>query len=147
MRRARPAALVLAIAVSVFGGAAVLTTAATAIRTLSGRTALTDTESVLIAVLAAVATLLTLLGSMRVLVARWRSGPAVQRLGEGLRAALLWLLVGVGALGLVWRGFTSLAPVPVAAQALPVELGLVLLPTLLGAVLLTLGLRRASKIS
>ena len=191
-RRARPAALVLAIAVSVFGGAAGapppaprpppragrpprpppaggggpppgargrpsggrgcggaagLTTAATAIRTLSGRTALTDTESVLIAVLAAVATLLTLLGSMRVLVARWRSGPAVQRLGEGLRAALLWLLVGVGALGLVWRGFTSLAPVPVAAQALPVELGLVLLPTLLGAVLLTLGLRRASKIS
>jgi serine/threonine-protein kinase len=148
-RRARPAALVLSIAASVIAGAAVLTTASMCLRTLLNRLSFTEVETVLLALLTTLATVLTLLGTLRVLVTRWRSAPAMQKLAEGLATALLWFLVPLGVLALIVRGYATLAATPFTAAAPPKEylsfldLALALVPTLLGATMLTRGLRRA----
>jgi eukaryotic-like serine/threonine-protein kinase len=148
-RRTRPAALVLSIGASVIGGAAVLTTSAMCLRTLLHRVSFTEIETVLLALLTTLATILVLLGTMRVLITRWRSAPAMERLGEGLRTALLWFLVPLGVLALVVRAYATLAANPFTVAAPPKEylsyldLALALVPTLLGATMLTRGLRRA----
>jgi hypothetical protein len=150
-RRARPAAVILSAAASLMAGGAVLTSAVVSLRTALNVTSFNETQTVLLAVLTVLACVFVLLGSMRVLVTRWRSAPAIQLLGEGLRAALFWYLVPLGLLALVVRSYATLAEVPFTAAAAPKEymsyldLALVLAPTLLGATRLIVGLRRARK--
>lgn len=150
-RRARPAAFVLSIATSLLSGVAVLTTAAVFLRTILHQRSFDETQTVLLALLAVLAAAFVLLATLRVLTARWRSAPAIQSLGEGLRTALLWYLVPLGLLALVVRGYATLAVIPFTVPAASKEylsyldLALVLLPTLLGGAMLTIGLRRARR--
>jgi serine/threonine-protein kinase len=150
-RRARPAALLLSIVASLIAGVTVLTTAVVSLRTLLHVTSFDEVQAVLIALLSLFAAAFALLGSLRVLVTRWRSAPAIQRLGEALRVALLWYLVPLGLLALVARGYATLAVIPLTLPAAPKEylsyldLALVIVPTLLGGAMMAFGLRRAHR--
>jgi serine/threonine-protein kinase len=146
-RRARPVAMALAIAVSLCAGAAVLVSAAVSVRAIAGRDALDTTSALAIAGGATLATLLALLGTLRVLFRRWRSAPAIQRLGAGLRATMIWLFGSLGVLTLGWRGYTALGPPPPTAWLDSMDVGVVLAPTVLALGLLVLGLRSASRVS
>jgi serine/threonine-protein kinase len=150
-RRARPAALLLSIVVSLTAGIAVLLSAAISLRMAFHLRSFSELQSVLLAVLSVLAAVFVLLGSLRVLLTRWRSAPAIQHLGESLRVALLWFLVPLGVLALIVRGYATLAQIPFTATARPQEylslldLALMLIPTILGATILTIGLRRARR--
>ena len=146
--RARPTALAFSIVASVVMAGGAATSAAVGLRVLGGRSALGHDDFLIVAGAAGGAGLFTFLGAGRVLVARWRSGPAVQRLGAALRASSLWLLITAGALALGWRGALALGGTTLpAAWVGPVDLGVVLAPTVLALVVLLIGLRRASRVS
>ncbi|APR76942.1 serine/threonine protein kinase [Minicystis rosea] len=145
-RRARPAAVGLSIAFSVLGGASVLVIAATALRVVVGAASFSDTELILIAVLALVTTMILLLGGARVLVARWRSAPAIERLAEGLRSAVSWVLVPFAALTLAFRGYALLGPTIPRDVAGSIEIGLLAAPLLAGAAMFSLALFRARRL-
>jgi serine/threonine-protein kinase len=150
-RRARPTALLLAIITSLLAGVAAITCAVVSLRTLLDVTSFNETQTVLLALLAVLATGFSLLGSLRVLFTRWRSAPAIQRLGEGLWSAVLWYLVPLGLLALVARVYAALAVIPYTLPAARKEylsifdLILVMIPTLLGGVMMVVGLRRARR--
>lgn len=150
-RRARPAALALAIITSLLSGVAALTCAVVSLRTLLQVTSFNELQTLLLALLAVLAAGFALLGSLRVLFTRWRSAPAIQRLGEGLRGAVLWYLVPLGLLALVARVYAALAVIPYTLPAARAEflryfdLVLVMIPTLLGGVMMVVGLRRARR--
>jgi serine/threonine-protein kinase len=145
-RRARPAAVMLAGGTALAAGGAVLATAGGALRGVSGRMSLTDVELMLVSVMAGLAALLVVVGALRALAARWRSAPSVERLAGGMRAALITLLASIGVTALLWRGYNTLAP-PLDAQLLStIDVALVGLPTLLGAVVFAFALKRASRV-
>jgi serine/threonine-protein kinase len=150
-RRARPAALLLAVITGLLAGVAALTCAVVSLRTLLHVTAFNELQTILLALLAVLAAGFALLGSLRVLFTRWRSAPAIQRLGEGLRGAVLWYLVPLGLLALVARVYAALAVIPYTLPAARAEylsyldLVLVMIPTLLGGVMMVVGLRRARR--
>lgn len=150
-RRARPTAIFLAVVSSALAGIAVLTCAVVALRTILHVVSFNELQTILLAVLTVLATAFALLGSLRVLFTRWRSAPAIQRLGEGLRSAVLWYLVPLGLLALVARVYAALAVIPYTLPAARKEylsffdLALVIIPTLLGGVMMVLGLRRARR--
>ena len=150
-RRARPAALAFAIITALLSGVAALTCAVVSLRTLRHVTSFNELQTILLALLALLAAGFALLGSLRVLFTRWRSAPAIQRLGEGLRAAVLWYLVPLGLLALVARVYAALAVIPYTLPAARAEflryfdLTLVMVPTLLGGVMMVVGLRRARR--
>ena len=146
-RRARPVAMALAIVASLCAGAAVLVTTAVSVRFVAGREPFDATSTLAIAGGATLAALLTLFGAMRVLFARWRSAPAIQRLGAGLRATMIWLFGSLGALALGWRGFAALGPPPPTEWLDAIDVAVVLVPTVLALGLLVLGLRRAARVS
>jgi hypothetical protein len=145
-RRARPTAAALTIVVSLTAGAAVLMVAALALRINTGRSAPTEIEAILIAVLTLLATLFVFLGAMRVLISRWRSAIAIERLGDGLQAAMRWYLSSLGVLTLGWLGCTIFVEMPPKEWLGWIQLGMVLLPTLISATALTLALRRAGRV-
>jgi serine/threonine-protein kinase len=150
-RRARPAALLLAVITSLLAGVAALTCAVVSLRTLLNVTSFNEIQTILLALLAVLAAGFSLLGSLRVLFTRWRSAPAIQRLGEGLWGAVLWYLVPLGLLALVARVYAALAVIPYTLPAARKEylsifdLVLVMIPTLLGGVMMVVGLRRARR--
>jgi serine/threonine-protein kinase len=150
-RRARPAALLLSIVASVIAGVTALATAVVSLRTLLHVTSFNEVQAVLIALLSVLAAAFVLLGALRVLVTRWRSAPAIQRLGEALRVALLWYLVPLGLLALVARGYATLAVIPLTLPAASkqslsyLDLALVIVPALLGGTMMVVGLRRAHR--
>jgi tRNA A-37 threonylcarbamoyl transferase component Bud32 len=143
-RRARPAAVFLTLAVSMVVGTSVLATSTLALRTIVERAVLSETELMLLFVLSTIAMIFALFGVGRTLTSRWRSAPAVERLGEGLRSAILTMLGMVGALALGWQGYAAVSPPP-AAWLPEIQLALVLVPTVLGVLVLALVVRRATK--
>jgi hypothetical protein len=90
-------------------------------------------------------TLFLFLGGTRVLVSRWRSAPAIERLGVGLRAALLWLVIPLGALTLGARGYALFGPALPQEVAGVVEIGLLVVPILLGQCMFAVALWRARR--
>jgi serine/threonine protein kinase len=150
-RRARPQAILLSVVAGLLSSLAVLTSAVIALRTLLGQRTFNETQTVLLALLSLLAAAGVFLASVRVLAARWRSAPAIQLLGDGLRSALLWYLVPLGVLGLVVRAYATLAEIPLTVAAAPKEylrmldLALALVPTLAGGTKLLLGLRQARR--
>jgi hypothetical protein len=145
-RRARPAAMFLTLAVSLSGGAAVLMVAVLALRITTERRTPTEIEGILIAVLALLATLFVFLGAMRVLISRWRSALAVERLGEGLRATMTWFLTSLGALNFGLLVAMTFADVPLKQWGEWIQLSVLLVPVLLSATVFTWALRRAGRI-
>jgi serine/threonine-protein kinase len=145
-QRARPAAAALTVIVSLIAGAAVLMVAALALRLTTGRSALSEIETILLAVLTLLATLFVFLGAMRVLISRWRSALAVERLGDGLRGTLRWYLSSLGVLTFGWLACTILLDPPPKEWVGWIQLGMVLVPTLLSAVAFTVALRRAGRV-
>jgi serine/threonine-protein kinase len=141
--RARPAAFGLAIAVGLVAGAAVFVIAAAVLLVVAHRSALTDTEKLLLGVISGACVLFATVGSLRALISRWRSAWAVERLARGLRLALFSLLTVTGALAIGWRGY-QLVGDPLPASWLPyIDIGLVAVPTLLGATVFLLALSKA----
>jgi serine/threonine-protein kinase len=146
-RRARPAALAFAVATALAAGAAVMTTAGATLRAVAGRPSLTDVELVLLGVIAGLAALLVVVATLRALAARWRSAPSVERLAEGLRTALVTLLCTIGTTMLCWQVYATWGTPPDADILAAVQVALVGAPTLLGALVLALALRRAARSS
>jgi serine/threonine-protein kinase len=144
--RARPLAVLLTIAVSITAALATPLVAMLALRTTTGRNAPSEIETILIAVLTLLATLLVLLGTTRVMIARWRSALAIERLGDGLRATLLWFLFPLGLINMGWLTCTIFLPVPSKEWLSWIQLGMVLGPMLLSAGALTWAVRRAGRI-
>jgi serine/threonine protein kinase len=141
--RARPAAFGLAIAVGLVAGAAVFVIAAAVLMLVAHRSTLTETEKLLLGVISGACVLFATVGSLRALVSRWRSAWAVERLARGLRMALGSLLSVTGALAIGWRGY-RLVGEPLPVSWLPfIDIALVALPTLLGAAVFILALRKA----
>ncbi|WP_437674800.1 serine/threonine-protein kinase [Sorangium sp. So ce131] len=155
-RRARPVAVLLAVGISLAAGAAVLTSAAMVIRMIyriAERQPLGPTELVIVAGIAGGLTLLTFIATFQVLFGRWRSAPAMERLGQGLMSALLWLFVSCGVLALGVAAYNAFA-LPLPAQWLAptdwlgwINVGVVALPTLVALVALLLALRRVTRVS
>jgi eukaryotic-like serine/threonine-protein kinase len=145
-RRTRPAAMLFTVLVSLTSGAAVLLVTTLALRSATNQSKPSETEGILIAVLALLATMFALLGAMRVLISRWRSALAIERLGEGLRAALLWFFVPLGIINAAWIECATFGLAPPAALAGWVNLGIVLAPTLLGAGATARALKRAGRV-
>jgi serine/threonine-protein kinase len=144
-RGARPAALAWAVLYSLVAGGGVLVASATILRAVMGRTKLTETEIALLGAGAAAALLLLFLAGTRAVLSRWRSAPAVERLGTGLRGALLWLVVPLAALNLGTRGESFLGPAVPADVAPFVDIGALVLPILLGQLAFTVALWRARR--
>jgi serine/threonine protein kinase len=145
-RRARPVALTLSIVVSLLGGAAVLVAATVGLR-LVNHPQVEAHRPTLVIGLAALLACLSLLGSLRVLFARWRSVPAVERLGDALGSTLKWLFGSLGVIALAYRGLLAFGPPPPAAWTAHIEAAILLVPTLLACVALVVGLRRAARVS
>ena len=145
-RGARPGALMRALAFSILAGVSLLIAAATALRLFVGRARFSETEIVLVGVLALVTSLFLFLAAARVLVARWRSAPAIERLGTGLHGALLWLVALLGVLALVARGYALIGPgLPAEADA-TVEVGVLVVPIFVGLWAFAVTLWRARRI-
>ncbi|AUX37439.1 MULTISPECIES: serine/threonine-protein kinase [Sorangium] len=155
-RRARPVALLLSFAVSLAAGATVFTSAAMVLRRVYGiteRRALSETETLIAAGVAGALSLVVLAGTIRVVIGRWRSGPAMERLGKGLLSALRWLFLSCGALALGAAAYNAFA-LPIPALGLEpsdwlgwIDVGVVALPTLLALVALVVALRRVTRVS
>jgi serine/threonine protein kinase len=145
-RRARPTAAALTIVISLTAGAAVLMVAALALRITTGRGAPTEIEAILIAVLTLLATLFVFLGALRVLISRWRSALAIERLGDGLRDTLRWYLASLGVLTFGWLACTIFVEMPPKEWLGWIQLGMVVVPTLISAVALTSALRQAGRV-
>ncbi|MEJ7733637.1 MAG: hypothetical protein WKG00_31135 [Polyangiaceae bacterium] len=103
-------------------------------------------ELVLLGVIAGLAALLVVVATLRAL-ARWRSAPSVERLAEGLRTALVTLLCTIGTTMLCWQVYATWGTPPDADILAAVQVALVGAPTLLGALVLVLALRRAARSS
>ncbi|AUX26830.1 uncharacterized protein SOCEGT47_074000 [Sorangium cellulosum] len=154
-RRARPVAVLLAIAVSLAAGAAVLTSVAMILRRVHGvteRQPLGETELLIASSAAGALSLFALITTIRVVIGRWRSAPAMQRLGHGLLTALAWLFVSCGALALGVAAYNVFAlPLPAGWLAPAdwlgwLDVGVVVLPTLLALIALAVGLRRVTRV-
>jgi serine/threonine-protein kinase len=144
-RGARPAALVRAVVFSVVAGSSVLVVSATALRIAGGGAAFSETEIVLVGVLSLAMALFLFLAAVRVLASRWRSAPAVVRLGSALRLAVLWLVVPLAMLTLGSRAAALFGPALPRDLAPAVEIGIVGLPLLLGLVVFAMRLSRAHR--
>src|SRR5258705_13933119 len=130
---ARPAALGLALTVGVVAGAAVFVIASALVLLMAGRQNLTETEKLLLGVIAGCSVLFATVGSLRALASRWRNAWAVERLTRGLRLALVALLETTGALAIGWRAYRLIGQ-PVESALLPmIDISLVAIPTILGA--------------
>ncbi|UQA62615.1 serine/threonine-protein kinase [Polyangium aurulentum] len=148
-RYTRPAALGLGVLASVSLGAATLATTAIGFRALAGRTALGMNDLALAGAGAGVVTIFALIDFMRVLTARWRSVPSIERLRDGLVGTLRWLFVTLGVLALLWYGANALTPplLPIPEPFVgPVQFGIVLAPTVLAFFALLIGVRRAGRV-
>ena len=119
-----------------------MTTAGATLRAVAARPTLTDVELVLLGVIAGLAALLVVVATLRALAARWRSAPSVERLAEGLRTALVTLLCTIGTTMLCWQVYATWGTPPDADILATVQVALVGAPTLLGALVLVLALRR-----
>jgi hypothetical protein len=140
---ARPAALGLALTVGVVAGAAVFVIASALVTLMAGRPNLTETEKLLLGVIAGCTVLFATVGSLRALASRWRNAWAVERLKSGLRLALVALLETTGGLAIGWRAYRFIAQ-PLPSQWLPViDIALVAIPTILGAWVFVRTLRKA----
>jgi serine/threonine protein kinase len=141
--RARPAAFGLAFTVGAVAGASVFVITAPIVLLVAGRQELTDMETILLGVISGFCLLFATIGSLRALVSRWRSAWAVQRLAGGLKMALVGLLCTTGMLSIAWRTYRFVGR-QVAAVWLPViDIALVAVPTLLGAMVFVYTLKRA----
>ncbi len=148
-RYTRPAALGLGLLASVSLGAAALATSAIGFRTLAGRTALSMNDLAIAGTVAGVVTIFALIDFMRVLTARWRSVPSIERLRDGLAGALRWLFVSLGVLALLWYGAGALTPPLLAipeAFVGKVQFGIVLVPAVLAFFAFLIGVRRAGRV-
>ncbi|WP_437754951.1 protein kinase domain-containing protein [Sorangium sp. So ce1389] len=155
-RRARPVAVLLSIAMSLAAGAAVFTSAAMVLRMVYGiteRRALNETEILIAGGVAGALSLFAFIGTIRVLVGRWRSAPAMERLGKGLLAAMMWLFISCGVLALGAAAYNAFA-LPIPALGLGpadwlgwISVGVVALPTVIALVALVVGLRRVTRVS
>jgi serine/threonine-protein kinase len=142
-RRMRPAAMMMVAAAGLCFGSAVLAIGSGALRAIAERPSLTSTEVLLLGILSSLAMLVTVVGAIRALALRWRSLPAVERLANGLRAAVVTLLTSVGVLSLAWRGYFTLGE-PLDKDLVPYfDVALVLAPTLLAATVFVRTLRKA----
>src|SRR5262249_20157587 len=143
--RARPAAMALTIAISLTSGAAVLLTTLLLLRAATQRPAASETETILAAVLTVLATLFVLLGAMRVLIGRWRSTPAVERLGRGLAATLRLFFASIGlfTLGLLAAAVAGITPSSEVATW--VDASLLLVPTVIASAAFALSLWQARR--
>jgi hypothetical protein len=112
---------------------------------VDGKAKFTETETTLLGVAGGATLLLLFLAGARALLSRWRSSPAVERLGVGLRGALFWLVVPLAALTLGARGEALLGPAVPQDIAPYVEIGVLVLPILLGQVAFTVALWRARR--
>jgi serine/threonine-protein kinase len=144
-RGARPAALGLALTVGVVAGAAVFVIASAVVTLLAGRPYLTETEKLLLGVIAGSSVLLATVGSLRALASRWRNAFAVERLTRGLRLALVALLETTGALAIGWRAYRFVAQPPPATWLPVIDIALVAIPTFLGAWVFVHTLRKAQR--
>jgi serine/threonine-protein kinase len=142
-RRARPAALAWAIVFSLFMGVAVLGGTVTALRVALGPK-ITETEVAVAGAASLGATLLVFLFAARVLFARWRSAPVVERLGAGLRAAFLWLTVPLAALTAGARAYPIFGSLPRELVDF-IEVGTLGIPILAGLCVFTAALWRARR--
>jgi serine/threonine-protein kinase len=148
-RHTRPAAMGLGVLASVAIGAAALATSAIGFRALAGRTALGMNDRAIAGIVAGVVTIFALIDVMRVLTARWRSVPSIERLRDGLSGSLRWLFVTLGVLALVWYGAGALTPPLLAIPAAfvgPLQFGIVLGPTVFAFFALLVGVRRAGRV-
>jgi hypothetical protein len=145
----RPAAIFLGFLASVALGVAALATTAIGFRALGGRTALGLNDLAIAGAVAGSVTLFALIDVMRVLIARWRSVPSIDRLRDGLSGSLRWLFGMLGMLALVWYGAGALTPplraIPESFVA-PAQFGIVLAPTVVAFFALLVGVRRAGRV-
>ncbi len=140
---ARPAALALAVAASTVAGAAIFVVAGTLVLLIAQRPALTSMEKILLGVITGFFVLLASAFAVRALVARWRSAWAIERLGRGMRVALLTLLSMAGALAIAWRAYGLLVPF-IASQWIPfADVGVIAAPTLVSATVFAAAIRKA----
>jgi serine/threonine-protein kinase len=144
-RRARPAAFAWTVLYSLFAAAGVIVASATILRIVVRRAKLTETEVALLGAASVVTLVLLFLGGSRALVSRWRSAPAVERLGAGLRAALLWFVVPLGALTLGARAEALFGPALPQDIAPALEIGVLAVPIVLGQLAFTIALWRARR--
>jgi serine/threonine-protein kinase len=140
---ARPAALGLAVTVGVVAGAAVFVIASAVVVLLAGRPNLTETEKLLLGVIAGLSVLFATVGSLRALASRWRNAWAVERLKSGLRLALVALLETTGGLAIGWRAYRFAAQSPPAGWLPVIDIALVAIPTMLGAWVFVRTLKKA----
>jgi serine/threonine-protein kinase len=145
-RGARPAALGWAVLYSLVAGGGVLVAAATIVRVVVRRVDLTETETALLGVAGAATLVLLWLAGTRAIVSRWRSAPAIERLGAGLRGALLWLVVPLAALTLGARGESIFGPALPKDVTPWVEVGVLVLPLLFGQLAFVAALWRTRRI-
>ena len=117
---------------------------AAAIRLVAARMN-SDVELSLIGGLSGLATLGILVGSLRVLITRWGSAPAVERLARGLRAAFFAPLALLGTLALGWTIYGLLGPRATEDVQAAVGLAIVVAPLLVAIIAFSLALRRASR--
>jgi serine/threonine-protein kinase len=142
-RGARPAAFWLAITVGVVAGASVFVIASSVVLLLAHRSSLTETEKMLLGVIAGFCVLFATVGSLRALASRWRSAWAVDRLARGLRRALYTLLQITGVLAIGWRAYRLIGR-SLPTDWLPIiDIALVAIPTFLGAWVFVRTLRKA----
>ena len=140
---ARPAALGLALGVSLAAGAAVFVVAGSVVLLIAGRPSLTSTEKILLGVISGLFVVIASVFAIRALVARWRSAWAMDRLAGGMRVALLTLLSMEGVLAIGWHTYRLLVPF-IAARWLPlVDIGVIAAPTLVSAAVFVATIRRA----
>jgi hypothetical protein len=140
---ARSTALGLALTVGVVAGAAVFVIACSVVLLLAGRANLTDSEKILLGVIAGFSVLFATVGSLRALASRWRNAWAVERLTRGLRLALVALLETTGVLAIGWRAYRFVATPPPTVWLPMIDIALVAIPTILGAWVFVRALRKA----
>jgi tRNA A-37 threonylcarbamoyl transferase component Bud32 len=140
---ARPAALGLALAASLAVGAAIFVIAGSIVLLIAGRSALTSTEKILLAVISGLFVLIASVFAMRALIARWRSAWAMDRLAGGMRVALLTLLSMEGVLAIGWHTYRLAAPFVVGRWLPLVDIGVIAAPTLVSVAVFVATIRRA----
>jgi tRNA A-37 threonylcarbamoyl transferase component Bud32 len=149
-RRARPAALGLSIVVSLVCGGAALVAATYGLR-LSHHPQIDGRRPAVAIGLGGLVAAVVLASALRVLFNRWRSAPAIERLGEALRRTVAWLFASLGLLVMAHRALAAFGPplpgVWAEAWAPRVDVGLLVLPVLLASGVLVIGLRRAARVS
>jgi serine/threonine-protein kinase len=143
VRTARPFAIGLAITGGLAAGAALFVIAGALVLLVGGRPSLTAMEKILLGAMAGFSALFATVGSLSALASRWRSAWAVDRLARGLRVAILTLFSLTGLMAIGWRAY-GLAALPIGSPWLPfIDVSLVALPTMMGATVFLLTLRRA----